>query len=195
MGCRPKQYVELLLDPKLVTNFSATYGNEVMLMNTGLFGFFILGYYNLIGAEFNGVTFGVIFCMLCTCNAGSHPANVLPIIMGYGLISWLFQIAAPYAHGDFTLYLNAQAIVVGLCYANGLSLLSDQYGFFWGMVAAILHYCMVTTTPLVHGGMCLYNGGFTTGLVCLLLIPTLEKIVDPKLLRRALRKQKKSADL
>ena len=195
MGCRPKQYVELLLDPKLVTNFSATYGNEVMLMNTGIFGFFILGYYNLIGAEFNGVTFGVIFCMLCTCNAGSHPANVLPIMLGYGLISQLFHVAAPFAHGDFTLHLSAQAIVVGLCYANGLSLLSDQYGWFWGMFAAILHYCMVTTTPLVHGGMCLYNGGFTTGLVCLLLMPTLEKIVNPKLLRRALRKQKKSADL
>jgi hypothetical protein len=43
--------------------------------------------------------------------------------------------------------------------------------------------------------MCLYNGGFTTGLVCLLLMPTLEKIINPKLLRRALRKQKKSADL
>ena len=195
LGCRPKQYAELLLDPKLVTNFSATYGNEVMLMNVGLFGFFILGYYNLIGAEFNGVTFGVIFCMLCTCNAGSHPFNVLPIMLGYGLISWLFQLLAPFAHGNFTLYLNAQAIVVGLCYANGLSLLSDQYGWFWGMVAAILHYCMVTTTPLVHGGMCLYNGGFTTGLVCLLMMPTLEKIVNPKLLRRHLRKLKKSADL
>ena len=194
MGCRPKQYLQLLLDPKLVTNFSATYGNEVMLMNTGLFGFFILGYYNLIGAEFNGVTFGVIFCMLCTCNAGSHPANVVPIMLGYALISSLFEIVAPFAHGDFTLQLNAQAIVVGLCYANGLSLLSDQYGWFWGMFAAALHYCMVTTTPLVHGGMCLYNGGFTTGLVCLLLMPTLEKIVDPKLLRRALRKEKKSAD-
>ena len=195
LGCKPKQYLHLLLDPELVTNFSATYGNEVMLMNTGIFGFFILGYYNLIGAEFNGVTFGVIFCMLCTCNAGSHPANVLPIMLGYGLISWLFQLVAPFAQGNFTLYINAQAIVVGLCYANGLSLLSDQYGWFWGMFAAILHYCMVTTTPLVHGGMCLYNGGFTTGLVCLLLMPTLEKIVNPKLLRRALRKQKKSADL
>ena len=43
--------------------------------------------------------------------------------------------------------------------------------------------------------MCLYNGGFTTGLVCLLLMPTLEKIVDPKLVRRTLRKQKKSADV
>ena len=34
-----------------------------------------------------------------------------------------------------------------------------------------------------------------SSLVCLLLIPTLEKIINPKLLRRALRKQKKSADL
>ena len=189
MGCRMKDYVKLMLDPKLVTNFSATYGNEVFLMNVGCFGFFILGYYNLIGAEFNGVTFGVIFCMLCTCNAGSHPANVFPIMIGYALISWLFQLIAPFAHGNFTLVLNAQAIIVGLCYANGLSLLSDQYGWFWGIVAAMLHYCMVTTTPLVHGGMCLYNGGFTTGLVCLLMLPTLEKIVDPKLKRREARKR------
>ena len=188
MGCRPKDYVRLLLDPKVVTNFTATYGNEVFLMNVGCFGFFILGYYNLIGADFNGVTFGVIFCMLCTCNAGSHPANVFPIMVGYALISWLFQLVAPFAQGDFTLTLNAQAIVVGLCYANGLSLFSDKYGWFWGMVSAMLHYCMVTTTPLVHGGMCLYNGGFTTGLVCLLMIPTLEKIVDPKLERRHARK-------
>lgn len=188
LGCRPREYIALLLDPEVVTNFSATYGNRVMLMNTGLFGFFILGYYNLIGAEFNGVTFGVIFCMLCTCNAGSHPANVWPIMLGYALISRVFQIISPYANGDFTLVLNSQAIIVGLCYANGLSLLSDKYGWFWGMVGAMLHYCMVTTTPLVHGGMCLYNGGFTTSLVLLLLMPTLEKIVDPKLVRRAARK-------
>ena len=189
LGCRPKDYVQLLLDPKVVTNFSATYGNEVFLMNVGCFGFFILGYYNLIGADFNGVTFGVIFCMLCTCNAGSHPANVWPIMLGYALIARLFQLVAPLANGDFTMVLNSQPIIVGLCYANGLSLLSDKYGWFWGMVAAILHYCMVTTTPLVHGGMCLYNGGFTTGLVCLLMLPTLERIVAPKLERRTLRKK------
>ena len=192
MGCRPRDYWILLTDPKTVTNFSATYGNAVMLMNTGIFGFFILGYYNLIGAQFNGVTFGVIFCMLCTCNAGSHPGNVWPVMLGYAVISWLFQLVAPLAHGAFQQQLNAQAVVVGLCYANGLSLLSDKYGWFWGMVAGILHFCMVTTTPLVHGGMCLYNGGFTTGLVCLLMLPTLEKFIAPKLERKAF--QKKRAD-
>ena len=187
LGCRPKDYWKLMIDPDTVLNFSAKYGNAVMLMNVGLYGFFILGYYNLIGAEFNGVTFGVIFCMLCTCNAGSHPANIWPIMLGYALISGLFQIVSPYAHGDFTQYLNAQPVIVGLCYANGLSPLSDKYGWFWGMIAAMLHFCMVTTTPLLHGGMCLYNGGFTTGLVCLLMVPTLERIVTPKLERRAMR--------
>ena len=110
-------------------------------------------------------------------------------MLGYALIARLFQLVAPLANGDFTMVLNSQPIIVGLCYANGLSLLSDKYGWFWGMVAAILHYCMVTTTPLVHGGMCLYNGGFTTGLVCLLMLPTLERIVAPKLERRTLRKK------
>ena len=44
LGCRPRDYWKLMIDPHVVTNFSATYGNAVMLMNVGLFGFFILGY-------------------------------------------------------------------------------------------------------------------------------------------------------
>ena len=191
MGCRPKDYWKLMSDPEVVSNFSSTYGNAVMLMNVGLYGLFILGYYNLIGADFNGVTFGVIFCMLCTCNAGSHPLNVLPLMGGYIVMSSIFQFVSPMVGGEFTQYLNAQAVVVGLCYANGLSPLSDKYGWFWGMLSAMLHYCMVTTTALIHGGMCLYNGGFTTCLVCLVMLPTLERMIDPKLERRALRKAKK----
>ena len=38
-----------------------------------------------------------------------------------------------------------------------------------------MHFCMVTTVPELHGGMCLYNGGFTAALVCLLLVPGLER--------------------
>lgn len=191
LGCGPRDYWKLLSSPEPVPNVAAKFGNAVFLMNVGIYGFFILGYYNLIGASFNGVTFGVIFCMLCTCNAGSHPGNVWPIMLGYAVISKLFQIISPMAYGEFTQYLNAQPIIVGLCYANGLSPMSDKYGWFWGMVAAMLHFCMVTTTPFLHGGMCLYNGGFTTALVCLLMIPTLERIVRPKLERRSLRAQRK----
>ena len=185
MGCRPKDYRRLLTDPEQVVNFSATYGNATMLMNVGMYGLFILAYYNLVGAPFNGVTFGVMFCMLATCNAGSHPANVLPIMLGYGLASRLFQLLSPLSGGDFVQYLHAQSIVVGLCYANGLSPISDKYGWFYGVVAAMMHYCMVTTVPELHGGMCLYNGGFTAALVCLLMVPGLERHFKTKFERRA----------
>ena len=191
MGCRPREYWRLLSDPRMVNNFSATYGNAPMLMNVGVYGLFILGYYNYIGAEFNGVTFGVIFCMLATCNSGSHPGNILFINLGYGLASKLFQLLAPAFGGEFVQYLHSQPIIVGLCYANGLSPISDEYGFFFGILAAMLHFCMVTTVPQLHGGMCLYNGGFTAALVCLLYVPCLEQMVKPKLQRRALRAQKR----
>ena len=191
MGCRPRDYWKLLTDPEPVLNFSATYGNAVMLMNVGLYGFFILGYYNIIGAPFNGVTFGVIFCMLATCNSGSHPGNIWPITLGYGLASKLLQLLAPLAGGQFTQYLHSQSIIVGLCYANGLSPISDKYGWRYGFVAAMMHFFMVTTLPQVHGGMCLYNGGFTAALVCLLMVPSLERHFLPKLERRALRKKQR----
>ena len=187
MGCRPKDYWQLLIDPELVTNFSSTYGNHVFLMNVGCYGLFILGYYNLIGATFNGVTFGVMFCMLSTCNSGSHPANVWPIILGYALASTVCGWLSTLAGGSFTFGLNAQAIVVGLCYANGLSPISDKYGWPFGFLAAVMHYLLVTSVPNLHGGFCLYNGGFTAALICIILIPELERFTKTKHERRALR--------
>ena len=87
LGCKPKDYWRLLTDPATVNNFSSTYGNATFLMNVGVYGLFILGYYNLIGATFNGITFGIIFCMVATCNSGSHPGNVWPIMLGYFVAS------------------------------------------------------------------------------------------------------------
>ena len=180
LGCRPKDYWKLLTDPALVTNFSSTYGNATFLMNLGVYGLFILGYYNLIGATFNGITFGIIFCMVCTCNSGSHPGNVWPIMLGYVVASFVFGWIAPLLGGNFTYAINAQAICVGLCYANGLSPIADKYGWQYGFIAAIMHYLLVTSVPTLHGGYCLYNGGFTAALICLILAPELEKFFRTK---------------
>ena len=148
-------------------------------MNLGVFGLFILGYYNLIGAPFNGIVFGIIFCMVCTCNSGSHPLNVLPIMLGYAAASYLCGWISP-AGEEFKYVLNAQAICVGLCYANGLSPISQKYGWRYGFVAAILHYLLVTSVPGMHGGYCLYNGGFTAALICILYVPQLERFFRTK---------------
>jgi hypothetical protein len=187
LGCKPKDYWILLKDPDQVTSFSSTYGNAVMLMNVGVYGLMILLYYTLIGASFNGVTFGIIFCMLATCNFGTHPGNVWPIMAGYVLASLGFGWVSGLVGGTFAQAINAQAIVIGVCYANGLSPIADKYGWQYGIIAAIMHYCMVTTVPSLHGGFCLYNGGFTAALVCLLLVPELERLFKTKQEKRALK--------
>ena len=187
LGCKPKDYWRLLTDPALVTNFSSTYGNAVFLMNLGVYGLFILGYYNLIGASFNGVTFGIIFCMLSCCNSGSHPGNVWPIMLGYFVASTVCGWISPLLGGNFTLAVNAQAICVGLCYANGLSPIADKYGWQYGFVAAVMHYLLVTSVPNLHGGFCLYNGGFTAALICIILVPELERFCKTKDERKALK--------
>jgi hypothetical protein len=48
------------------------------------------------------------------------------------------------------------------------------------MLAAGLHYLLVTSVPNLHGGFCLYNGGFTACLICLVLVPELEKFFHTK---------------
>ena len=192
LGCTPKAYWKMLRDKEHIPSLSAKYGNAVMLMNVGIFGLFILGYYNLVGASFNGVTFGIIFCMLACCNSGSTPKTVWPIMAGYVVAAFGFGLISKVTGGDFKLAINAQGILVGLCYANGLSPISSKYGWRYSFIAAMAHYCMVTLIPNLHGGFCLYNGGFTAALVCLLLVPPMEKFFRSKPERMAARAAKKA---
>ena len=190
MGCKPKQYWALLTAPEHVGSVSSQLGTDVFLMNVGVFGLFILAYYNIIGASFNGVTLGIIFCMLCTCNSGSHPGNVWPIMLGYVAASLAAKGLCAALGTNFTTAINAQAIVIGLCFANGLSPVTGVYGWLAGVVFGMIHYTFVTCVPLLHGAFCLYNGGFTAAFTCFLFIPVLEHFCKTKKERRELRARK-----
>jgi len=178
LGCTPKNYWRFLRTRQQTTDVAAAFGNGTFLMNVGIFGLMIVGYYNLIGARFNGVTFGVVFCMLATCCSGSHPGNVWPILVGYYGASLAFGGLSAVAGGDFQGAINAQAICIGVCFANGLSPISQRFGKIWGIVAGMLHYLLVTSVPMLHGSFCLHNGGFTAAMVCILLVPVLEKFLS-----------------
>ena len=185
MGCKPADYWKLLKDSGHSVSFTAKYGFAPFLMNVGVFGLMILAYYNLTGGPWTGMTLGIVFCMLATCNSGSHPGNVWPIMAGYALTSWLFGWIFP---GDnFALTLGNQSIMIGLCYANGLSPISGKYGVGYGILAGGLHYLLVTAVPSMHGGFCLYNGGFTAALICLMFVPQLERFCKTKEERKTLR--------
>ena len=169
-----KGYAALIRDSGFKSDFTAKYAPGVCVMNVGIYGLFILAYYNLIGAKFTGTTMGAVFCMLCCACNGATPLNVLPIMVGYWIAS-LFGATA----------INAQGIIVGLCFASGLAPISGEYGIIAGIVAGILHYCLVTSVPAIHGGFNLYNGGFTAGIVCFVYIPILEHYFKSRSQRKA----------
>ena len=196
MGCKPKDYWALLKDSGHGACFTSKYGYAPFLMNVGLFGLMIVGYFNLAGAldhvnVWTGMTFGIVFCMLATCNSGSHPGNVWPIMAGYMITSVAFNLIFRALGGEaYGLSIGSQSILIGLCYANGLSPVAGKYGFGYGILAGGLHFLLVTAVPDMHGGFCLYNGGFTAALICLMLVPQLEKFCKTKEERKAARLEK-----
>ncbi len=192
MGCTFKDYWNLMKDSGHGVSFTTKYGNAPFLMNVGVFGLMIVAYFNLAGAidgtnVWTGMTFGIVFCMLSTCNSGSHPRNVWPIMLGYMVTSFLFGFIFQ-GEGNFGLTIGNQSILIGLCYANGLSPISGKYGWGYGALAGGLHYLLVTAVPDMHGGFCLYNGGFTAALICLMFVPQLEKFCKTKEQRLEARK-------
>ena len=197
MGSKPKEYWNLMKDSGHGVSFSSKYGTATFLMNAGVFGLMIVGYFNFaaiidpnmtISNVWTGMTFGIVFCMLSTCNSGSHPRNVLPIMVGYIVFSYVFGwISGLLGVEKFALSIGSQSILIGMCYANGLSPITGKYGRFAGFMAGGLHYLLVSAVPDMHGGFLLYNGGFTAALICILMVPQLEKFLKTKDERKALR--------
>ncbi|MEE1195255.1 MAG: DUF1576 domain-containing protein, partial [Lachnospiraceae bacterium] len=170
------------------------FGMPATLVNMGAYGLFILLYYNLVqgmtmvdgelvftAAKFTGATMGAIMCMYAFVAQGAHPRNVFPIIIGYTIASlfpFMMYVTGIAPAQNWT--LTTQAILVGLCFASGLAPVAGKFGFWPGVLAGAMHAVMVMSVPLWHGGFCLYNGGFTDGVVAIILVPVLECFMKPK---------------
>ena len=171
-----KGYGALLKDTGHKADFTAKYGPGLAIMNVGVYGLMILAYYIFVNAiqgdalaGFNGVTIGIVFCMVCFGANGAHPGNVWPIMVGYVAFSYATTLGFG---GVFP--VNAQAIMVGLCFASGLAPIAGDYGWWAGILAGGMHYLLVTSIPAIHGGFSLYNGGFTALVIAIILVPQLE---------------------
>lgn len=180
-------YLDLLKDTGHKSDFTAKYGPGLAIMNFGFYGLMIVLYYILVRGSFNAVTLGIVFCMVCFGANGSHPGNIWPIMVGYVL----FSAVATYCLGG-VFPVNAQAILVGLCFASGLAPIAGDYGWWAGVLAGGMHYFLVTSIPAIHGGFSLYNGGFTSLVIATILVPQLETFCKNREQRLAAKSPSKS---
>lgn len=174
-----KGYKELVKSTGHTADFFAEFGAPKVIMNIGFYGFMVFTYFLLVisftdGAGFTGPTVGVILAAMTFSSQGQHPANVWPIFIGYITLSLLVTILCSLAGLDIPWTLSTQGYINGAAFATGLCPIAGRYGKRYGVIAGILAAILCTSTSSMHGGLMLYNGGLTTGITALIMVPCLE---------------------
>jgi len=159
-----RNYGSLIMRTGHGCDYTALDGFGAVLINFGFLGLMTMGYFLCTGAKLTGPVIGALLCLTCWAGNGSHPRNVLPIMVGYMLASLVNGMP-----------LSTNGWLIGLCFASGLSPISGRWGYHWGIIAGFLHALVVLNAAAFHGGFNVYNGGFTSGLLLVVLIPVIEK--------------------
>ena len=160
-------------------NFFDSYGPALVYINIGVYGLMMLTYFILVisltkGAGFTGATTGIILASITFSSQGQHPKNVWPVLLGYVILFVSVSITKLIFGNEIPWTLSTQTYMNGAAFATGLCPIVGCYGRKYGVIAGIMCAVMCASTSAIHGGFMLYNGGFTTGITALILIPCLE---------------------
>lgn len=156
-----KGYKKLLKHTgRLVDDFVVTEGFGISFINMGLLGLVSTFYVLIIGANLNGPVVGGIFTVVAFGAFGKHLKNVFPILLGVILASY-FQIWE----------LNSIGPVLAALFGTTLAPIAGVFGWKSGVLAGFLHMALVMNVGYLHGGMNLYNNGFSGGMVAAILVP------------------------
>lgn len=172
----------LFADTGYQSNFAQKYGMPLCLINIGFYGTIFLLYINLAilltdGVGFTGPTCGVILAALTFTAMGQHVRNVWPMFIGYPLLFLLTMLINRLIGGGASWTISTQGYINSVAFSTGLCPIVGRYGNIAGIAAGMLCAALCTSTSALHGGLMLYNGGFTAGITALILLPILEHYV------------------
>lgn len=160
-------YKALLKDSGLKADYVKRYGYGLAFINMGIMGFVAMAFVMLLGETFNGPLLAGILTIVGFAAYGKHFINTVPILVGVYLARFGSDT------DTFTVALS------GL-FGTSLAPVAGVYGTFWGVVAGWLHLAVVQSIGTVHGGLNLYNNGFSAGIVAGFLLPVMNMIKDHK---------------
>lgn len=176
--------IKILKDDGLKADFVEKYGYGLTFINMGMTGFIALLYTILLREKMNGPLLAGVLTVVGFSAYGKTILNVVPILLGV----YLAKI------GNKT--DNFVVALSGL-FGTSLAPVAGVFGFFWGVIAGIIHLAVVQSIGIVHEGLNLYNNGFSAGIVAGFLIPIIRtsKERHGKRKMKYLQSQKKLRDL
>ena len=154
---------------RLVSDFVAQFGEGLVSINMGVLGFVCLIYIKAAGGMINGATLGGYFTVLGFAAFGKHLRNVLPVVAGIFLAN-LVNIHPADSTGS---------ILMGL-FGTCLAPVAGYCGWPFGFLAGFIHAAMVNNVAFLHGGLNLYNNGFSGGFVAAVLVPVFDIFLKRK---------------
>lgn len=155
---------DLFKDSGHKVDFIAKYGVEVTLINMGILGFVGIAYILVMNQILSGPLLAGVLTMVGFGAYGKHIKNTLPILIGVTLASYGTTVS-----DNFTVVLS------GL-FGTSMAPIAGVYGTFWGIIAGWLHLSVVRSIGVMHGGLNLYNNGFSAGIVAGVLLPVMNTV-------------------
>ena len=150
-------------------DFVALSGFGAVLINMGINGVIATGYVLLVGGPLNGPTIGGILTIAGFGACGKHARNFVPVLFGVvlGSLTKVWHIDDP-------------AVLLAALFGTSLAPVAGHYGWVWGIAAGFLNSSVALCSGVLHGGMNLYNTGFSAGIVAAFLVPLIEALPKRK---------------
>lgn len=155
-----KHYPEIFKESgTAITDFVEIMGIGNTLTNMGIVGLIGMLYIELVGGHYNGATLGGILTMVGFAAFGKQPKNIYPVMLGV-YFGTVFSVSNA----------NDPGPLLAALFVTTIAPLAGRYGPFIGILAGFVHLSAVSFTGVLHGGLNLYNNGFTAGLVATVFI-------------------------
>lgn len=148
---------------RTVTDFPMLVGYGITFVNMGLMGLLSVLYVIVVKGVFNGPVLAAIFTVVGFSAFGKHPKNSFSVVLGV-LIAAVF----------FGYQLNGTGMILAVLFSTTIAPIGGTYGPVAGVIAGMLHLALVTNIGGVHGGINLYNNGFSGGLVAGFFVPIID---------------------
>lgn len=156
-----KKYKNIFkLTGKAPTDFPRKLGWPVTYVNMGIMGIISIVYVLISKGDFNGPIVAGILTVVGFSACGKHPKNTIPILIGVYLTA-LINIWSP----------SSTTIIMAALFGTTLAPIAGEFGFIAGVVAGFLHLAVVSNILNSHGGLNLYNNGFSGGIVASIMYP------------------------
>lgn len=157
---RLRDYLKILKHPgTLITDFTNISGFGNTLINMGIVGLIGIFYIELVGGNYNGPVLGGLYTMVGFAAFGKHPLNITPIMAGV----WLATVSSIYQP-------SSPGPILAALFGTTLAPIAGQFGPIVGILAGGIHLFIVSRIGGIHGGLNLYNNGFSAGFVAAIFV-------------------------